>query len=169
MSNVLPFPTPRTRGRPKKIREEKDFGTPELQIKRTLGETAEALDLCLEKGIITPEQHWCGTHLRWLYTLRYGAPGIRAMDLNHVSGLEIKADDPNWRQMREAEYHHSFTLITKRGYGPLLTNICIYNERPAFLQSPRKNMRQNSAEIEKLRDGLELLVKHWKREKENKA
>ncbi len=55
MSNILPFPAPlptrRGRGRPKIIREEKDLGTPELQIKRSLFETSEALDLCLAKAI----------------------------------------------------------------------------------------------------------------------
>ncbi len=82
-----------------------------------------------------------------------------------MSGLEIKNDDPNWRQMREAEYHAAITKITKRGFAATLMNICIHNERPIFLQSPRKNMRHNTAELEKFRDGLELLVKHWKRQK----
>lgn len=168
MSTVLPFPKRRGRGRPKIIREEKDCGTPELQFKRAHGETIEALDLCLEKGLITEEQHWCGIHLRWLYTLRYGAPSVRAIDLNHVSGMELETDDPDWRQMREAEYHDAFARITERGYGHILTNICIHNERPLFLRQIGKPSLRCAAELEQVRDGLDLLVRHWNKGKKAK-
>lgn len=161
MSNVVPFH--RKRGRPKTIRNETDFGTPELQFKRAHGETAEALDLCLEKGIITPEQHWCGIHLRWLYTLRYGAPGVRALDPNHISGSDIENDDPNWRSAREAEYNEAIGKIAARGYAMLLLNICIYNDRPLFLQNPKNHLRANIISVERLRDGLDILAKHWRK------
>ncbi|MDX2074495.1 MAG: hypothetical protein SFX19_09075 [Alphaproteobacteria bacterium] len=139
------------RGRPKIIREEHDRGTPELQFKRLSGDTLEALDLCLEKGAITPEQHWCGIHLRWLYTLRYGAPGVRAVDFNHVHGLDIESDDPTWRESREAEYHAALKYISDYGFDAMLVSVCIHNERPCRLT------------IETLSEGLQLLVKHWKR------
>lgn len=173
MSNVIPFHAPkkldpamrRGRGRPKTPREEKDFGTPELQAKRHEAETMEALDLCLEKALITPEQHWCGIHLRWLYTLRYGAPGLRALDPTHVDGMELECDDPEWRVRREAEYHEALGKITAQGCAATLMNLCVHNERPGFLRNARRNIIRNSIELEKFRDGLELLVKHWKRER----
>ena len=89
---ILHFP--RRRGRPKSVHHGIDRGTPELAQKRLRGETTETLDLCLERGLITPQQHWCGIHLRWLYTLRYGAPGVRSIDPTHTKGIEIKTDDP---------------------------------------------------------------------------
>ena len=115
------------------------------------GLTAETLDWCLERGLIDEKQHWCGIHLRWLYTLRYGAPGIRALDLNEVDGLEIQQDDPKWRELREAEYHTAMQKLSHYGFEQALTSICIYNERPHPMMLIR------------LRDGLECLVKHWKR------
>lgn len=153
MTNILPFPKTRKRGRPKSARVEKDMGTPELQYKRAHGETAEALDICLQKGIIDEQQHWCGIHLRWLYTLRYGAPGVRALDPNHIIGVEVKTDDPTWREAREAEYHEAVSRLNKRGVGRILTNICIHNERP------------DPEMVHKMQDGLDLLVRHWKRKK----
>lgn len=89
---ILSFP--RRRGRPRTAHKGRDLDTPELAQKRRTGETTETLDLCLERGIITHRQHWSGIHLRWLYTLRYGAPGIRAVDPAHVRGLDLKLDDP---------------------------------------------------------------------------
>lgn len=164
MSNVISFP--RKRGRPKKIREEKDFGTPELQMKRTTLDTVEALDLCLDKGYITQEQHWCGIHLRWLYTLRYGAPGVRAIDLTDISGMEIVSDDPTWREAREAEYHATQKQLTLYGGAKLLTDICIHNERPGFLAPGRKRLLANIRELQAFRDGLDVLVVHWRRSRE---
>jgi len=164
MSNILPFPRAK-RGRPKVRRAETDFGTPELQQKRYTSETVEPFDLCLQKGLITPEQHWCGIHLRWLYTLRYGAPGVRALDINHVNGLELESDDPDWSSAREAEYHDALRRLTLKGYAALLMNICIHNERPDFLDARHKKLSQNDTCLEKLRDGLDILVKHWDRVK----
>ncbi len=167
MSHIVRFP--RTRGRPKTIRPEKDSGTPELQQKRAEGVTAETLDLCFEKGLITQEQHWCGIHLRWLYTLRYGAPGVRAIDHNHVIGLEMNNDDPLWREAREAEYHEAMKRISERGVSTLLTNICIHNERPDFLFPRRRKKLSWGEDLEQLREGLDILATHWKRHRREKC
>jgi hypothetical protein len=157
---------PRRRGRPKTVRVENDSGTPELVMKRLLNETVEALDLCLERGIISREQHWCGIHLRWLYTLRYGAPGTRAIDPTHLGGIETVSDDPEWRSAREQEYHDAMKKLTDGGHALLLINICIH-ERPKFLDRRQMNLKPQD-EITKLffslRDGLDILVKHWDRE-----
>ncbi len=136
-------------------------------MKRLLAETSEALDLCLERGIITRQQHWCGVHLRWLYTLRHGAPGVRAVDPTHIGGLEIKHDDPEWRALREKEYHEAIKKLAPKGYAPLLMNICIYNERPKFLHRPKSGRitydRSAHQLIENLRAGLDILVRLWDR------
>jgi len=164
-ATILHFP--RKRGRPKSARIGSDSGTPELAMKRLLGETAETLDLCLERSIISKEQHWCGIHLRWLYTLRHGAPSVRAIDPTHLGGLETKLDDPQWREQREKEYHDAIKKLSATGHVPLLMNLCIYNERPKFLSLKQhitqQRLEQTTEMIEGLRDGLNVLVKHWGR------
>ena len=158
---------PRRRGRPKTGHPLNDSGTPELVMKRLLGETAEALDLCLERGIISRRQHWCGIHLRWLYTLRYGAPGIRAIDPAHLGGVETSVDDPEWRRAREKEYHDAMQKLNDSGYALLLTNICIHNERPKFLIPCQPGLpiphKMDLHAPDRLREGLDILASHWGR------
>ena len=162
----------RKRGRPKSARLGSDSGTPELVMKRLLGETAETLDLCLERGIITIDQHWCGIHLRWLYTLRHGAPGIRAIDTTHIGGIDLKLDDPDWRNARELEFHEAMNKLAPSGYAPLIMNMCIYNERPKFLSLRQRITAEHANEatdmIEGLRGGLDILAKLWGRNTKGK-
>jgi len=142
---------PNKRGRPKAVREEHDLGTPELQAKRGRSETAEPLDVLLAREIITAEQHWCGIHLRWLYTLRYGAPHIGAMDITRASGMDVHNDDPEWRAAREEEYHQAVRSLIEKYYAPALSRLCIYNEPPKPHDHPL------------IIEGLEMLRKLWRR------
>lgn len=161
-ATILHFP--RRRGRPKTARPQRDTGTPELVMKRLRQETAEALDLCLERGIITLEQHWCGVHLRWLYTLRYGAPGMRALDPTHLGGRETKTDDQEWRIAREKEYHEAVKELASCGLGAAVMDLCIHNVRAGFLNArSARTIKKHEREMKKIQEGLELLVKHWKR------
>jgi len=156
---------PRRRGRPRKHIQHRDTGTPELVYKRALGLTTESLDLCLERGLITPEQHWCGIHLRWLYTLRFGAPGVRAIDPTHLGGIELSLDDPRWRERREAEYQHALSRLGPR-LAAYLLGIAVHNERPSFLlpllHAPSPGMAAlRERELNRLRDGMEVLTRLW--------
>lgn len=155
----------RKRGRPRSAIKTIDLGTPELIQKRRMGETSETLDLCLEMRLISTKQHWCGVHLRWLFTLRYGAPNVRAIDPTHTKGMDIKTDDPQWRIKREKEYHDALTEITRSGHALLLMNICIYNERPKLLSQSTKATKANNSEMadfkNKLQSGLEVLNALW--------
>lgn len=159
------------RGRPRKSTSGADLGTPELIYKRAHALTAEAIDLCLEREIVTPEQHWCAIHLRWLYTLRYGAPGVRAVDPTHLRGLEIKQDDPLWREEREREYQDAIALLQARRCLDIALSICIYNERPSFLsalgkipsRSPGSPVHKMTQDMQKFTQALDLLSKHWRR------
>lgn len=138
-----------------------------MVMKRVFGLTAEALDLCLERGIIRDEQHWCGIHLRWLYTLRHGVPSVRAIDPSHFGGGEPKNEDPEWRAAREKEYNEAITLLTRSGHALLLLNLCVYNERPKYLNfSPaeiKTTLPYITDSIARLRDGLDNLVNLWKK------
>lgn len=155
----------RARGRPRVERESADTGTPELILKRLRGETAETLDLCLERGILTPTQHWCGIHLRWLYTLRYGTPCAHAVDPTHLGGREITPDDPKWRAAREQEYQHAVALLQRRGYHRVVLQCCIHHERPPFLRRPAtaslRSAQLRERHLDGLRQGLDLLAKEW--------
>jgi hypothetical protein len=121
------------RGRPRSMRQENDKGTPELIAKRAQQITLEAIDLCLEKRIISPEQHRCGLHLRWLYTLRYGAPGISCRDITDTAGRGTRIDDPAWRESRELEYHEAITALHRRKRYECIMNLVVYNQLPVFM------------------------------------
>lgn len=164
-AHIIHFP--RRRGRPRKALQAKDRGTPELLAKKEQGETIEVIDLLLDRRLITPEQHWCAIHLRWLYTIRHGAPTLRALDPTHIGGYELKANDPEWYALREKEYNNAMALLSASCHARLLLDICIYNERPSFLKSkepiaPRHHAIA-TAFLNTLHDGLEILRAHWKR------
>lgn len=156
----------RRRGRPRSNRPLLDTGTPETVMKRLLGVTTEALDLCLEKGIITRQQHWCGIHLRWLHTLRYGVPNVRTSNLSYMESSEHKPsdyEDPLWRASREKEYNDALNMLTKDGYSLLLINLCVYNELPRYLASKAKKTLSYKEIAEKISSGLNILIKLWKK------
>lgn len=161
------------RGRPPGARADApDFGTPELRFKHAHGLTAEPLDLCLERRLITDTQHWCGLHLRWLYTLRYGAPSLTTRYDRTAPDAPRSGDDPAWRLQREAEYHAATALLrTGLHYEPVL-QLCVFNQRPAFLDpsllarlwdEPRLAARLAEAQA-RVSEGLSLLAAHWKRQ-----
>lgn len=156
----------RRRGRPKSQRPAVDTGTPETVMKRLLGVTSEALDLCLERKVINQKQHWCGMHLRWLYTLRHGVPGVRAINPSHIDGYEVKYEDPVWRAAREKEYVTAINMLSKTGYAALMLNLCVYNERPKFLRDFKDFQPAGDAEIAKnianIHDAFDILTNLWK-------
>ncbi len=163
-ATILTFP--RRRGRPRKVIASHDNGTPELIAKKITGETSETIDLCLERRLITTDQHWSGIHLRWLYTLRYGTPTIRALDPTHFGGCEVKANDPNWRAEREKEFSDAVNLLSAKGFSRIVLAACIYNECPTiFKRSQGKGTynKQAYAWLENLSAGLDILVTHWKK------
>lgn len=161
-----------TRGRPKSARPHgPDLGTPELIFKRAHDITAESIDLCHQRGIISDDMHWCGLHLRWLYTIRYGAPSVSALDLSRIDGLEHAVDDPLWRSSREQEWAEAAALLkSKQLYLPV-ASVCIFNLTPRFLNKSvytrafknPKLMRGLEDDIMQLREGLDMLAAHWGR------
>lgn len=160
------------RGRPAKPKIVHDNGTPELQAKRQAGLTGEAIDLCLERRIITREQHWAGLHYRWLYTVRYGAPSLSSHWWRLTNeGRAPRSDNTDWRSTREQEYAHARTaLMQHKTYEPVM-QIAVYNELPCFLRPdllqlalarPALLARINQ-EQQRFTEGLQTLVIHWQR------
>lgn len=152
------------RGRPRSNTRQKDLGTPELRQKRQAGITAEPIDLCLQAGIITPKQHWCAIHFRWLYAMRYGVPGIQAVNPAHLAGRELSTDNSEWKEEREQEYRQAAALLESRGLMEVLLKICIYNEHPRWLYSSYRSSGSLLLQKERdaLRDSLDILCFHWR-------
>lgn len=159
------------RGRPRKAPEQPDLGTAELRAKQALGLTSEPIDLCLQHRLISPAQHWCGLHWRWLYTLRYGAPSLSAHYMRDRLGTSRDEDCLQWRSLREAEYQQARALLTAHRRYEAVSRLSVFNERPSFLD-PRLREKawhqpalaaQLSRAHRELQEGLELLVYHWKR------
>lgn len=156
------------RGRPRVNSGVPDTGTPELRQKRRHHLTAEPIDLCLEKGIIDDDQHRSGLHLRWLYTLRYGAPALTTRYFRDDMGAGAQTCE-QWRSAREQEYLLATRMLAARRLEQAVVRLAIYNELPAFLNpSLQQQAWLQPALAERLddlrgqlSDGLFLLVKHW--------
>lgn len=161
------------RGRPpKKPIEKRDPGTPETRTKLAQGILQEPIDLCLERNLITREQHWCGLHLRWLYTLRYGAPSITSQwwhVLEQQYGPRVRED--GWQEAREREYAEARTLLLQANCYTEIMQLCVYNEMPLFLRPEilREAVGKPHLlwQIEQrqthLKNGLDRLAKHWRK------
>ena len=160
------------RGRPRsEAAPAVDLGTPELIRKRALNITHEAIDLCLERELIGADQHWCAIHLRWLYTLRYGAPGVRAVDPTHLGGRETLSDNPEWRREREREYQDAVLMLGNGARANRLLALCVFNQHPRALlhcvRPPSGTERRPvwQREMEDLTEALDVLVRLWCRRK----
>lgn len=159
------------RGRPAKPKLTRDNGTPELQAKRTLGLTIEAIDLCLERRLISREQHWAGLHYRWLYTVRYGAPSLSShwWQLSGEGHAGTRTDNGNWRAAREQEYGEARNLLMHhKTYEPVM-QIAVYNDMPCFLRPDILQIAlarpalldRIERERSQFSEGLSRLVEHW--------
>lgn len=150
------------RGRPRLNKDKKDLGTIELRNKKIYDITTEALDLCLKKSIITQEQHEAAMRLRWLYTLRFGAPDISAYNPENIGKSCFRQDNELWLSARHYEYKLALKELDRTRTKKIVMNICIFNIRPAFLNHKQtkidiKIAKTNHDQLTKLCEGLELL------------
>lgn len=165
----MAFSTRRGRPRTSGARPERDYGTPELQKKRQYGLTVEAIDLCLHRGIISPQQHWCGVHLRWLHALRYGVADAKTSSglLHQSAGTSLQ--DEQWNNEREQEYHAATLALAEQHALHPTIRLCVYNERPIFLTLnnealralPRQQLQRYTSEVSLVRLGLSSLQRLW--------
>jgi hypothetical protein len=154
-------------------REESDYGTPELRAKRHQKLTTEPLDLCLQNSLISQYQHWCGLHLRWLYTLRYGAPSISCSQYQRLDGFNPRQDDEGWRQDREQEYKEAICELNNWRCYEIVMSVCVYQHRPLFLDnfikkqslSPSNSQRAIQRDYQQFVAGLSVLEKIWQKGK----
>jgi len=158
------------RGRPKQTKQPHDHGTPELVAKRSAGHTREPLDRLLDKRLITPRQHWCGLHLRWLYTLRYGAPSIACRAFHIADAPRPRTDDPEWRTAREAEYKEAVCTLQSNHLYEAIMGLCVFHSSPAILNQKLQNAALKNPRIAEslhheyqcIIHGLTLLTQLWR-------
>ncbi|MDA0780985.1 MAG: hypothetical protein PQ612_01355 [Rickettsiales bacterium] len=153
----------RKRGRPKTLKVEKDYGTPQLQTKKNLGITTEPLDLCLKKKLISQDEHEAGIRLRWLYTLRFGSPNISAYSYEKISTGSFRNDDENWLKERSLEYENAMKELCKINAKRIVMNICIFHLRSSFLLPYYDGITISEANKRKklfttFKDGMEVLA-----------
>jgi hypothetical protein len=141
------------RGRPRQnFSTTTDSGTPELRLKHALGLTQEPLDALLARGTINAAQHRAGLHFRWLYTLRYGVPSVRARGVP-IEHAGLRSDgNPEWRYQRELEFREACKLLAHYQLLPPVTHITLYALHDGL----------HPAVAVAARDGLELLREYWK-------
>ena len=159
------------RGRPPRARlDDTDSGTPELQFKRALGVTREPLDLCFDRKLISTDQHWCGLHLRWLYTLRYGAPVLTTRYADKDTQCRVDEDKAEWRALREKEYHSAVIELQRAGHYEPIMRLCVFNETPAFLSATLRNRAWAEPTLadalnrchHTILQGLDILMAQWR-------
>lgn len=161
------------RGRPCLNRPEKDMGTRELAAHHKEGHTMEALDICLNRNLISDEAHRAGLHLRWLYSLRFGTPTIRAYDHSNLGGRALRKEHDPWRARREQEYEQAITQLKQINAAIMVSNVAIFNRFPRFLLPPRTvgalakrteiSQETHRQELAILQEGLALLQQLFER------
>lgn len=144
------------RGRPASSpRPAIDSGTPELIAKRTRHQTEEQIDQLLREGIISPEMHRSALRFRWLYTLRFGCPGVRALDLSDHPSAGIYSRDEDWKKQREDEYRDVAQHLAQAGIFRTILQVAVFDHRPPLTPA---NWQHS------LRHALLILQRFWNRE-----
>lgn len=144
----------RTRGRPSKVRQSKDLGTKELQEKRKNGQTQEPLDRYYAQGLIGEQQYWAGNHFRWLYTMRYGVPSVKAIDLAGGDWGGAGEADEAWLATLNAQYIDAQNLLSQHGLLDVARDALIY-QQGAYSGLPRAGLPCRLSIV------LDLLVDLW--------
>lgn len=142
------------RGRPAAPRPEIDTGTPELAVKRAQHLTTEWIDLLRQENAISQDMHRCAMRFRWLYTLRFGCPGVRALDLTGGSSLrETLSHDETWKNRQEEEYRLAVANLRENGTLDTIMQLVVLNQIPTYSREKWLIL---------LRKGLRNLAKLWR-------
>jgi len=154
----------RRRGRPKRSNTQgKDIGTKELIEKRKLNLTVEPLDLCFPRGLINEQQHNAGIRLRWLYTLKFGAPTISSYSPDNIGGNSCKYEDSGWLHRRQNEYNIIIENLERKKARKTVVDICVFSRMPEFLYKVpvklRKDSLSNYKQLDLLISGLDEINK----------
>ncbi len=95
-----------------------------------------ALDDMRERGLITPEQHWCGVHMLWLHNIRNGVAPIE--------------EESAWLSARSEEFEKAMWALRDNKCVGAISNLCLFNE-----WSP--------SGVDVIRKGLDVLEEVWRK------
>lgn len=148
------------RGRPKKKKEINPM------IYKRLAQSMEALDYLYKKSLITEQEQWAGSHFRWLYGIRFGAPNTKAIDLSELKGKNLKYNDPLWQQAKEEEYKRAIDELRTIKAHKIILNIAVFNQTPKFITAVcapkhKKRIIETHQEFKLIIGGLDALCKLW--------
>jgi len=156
----------RVRGRPKVNKATRDFGTVELQQKRLMRATDDALDLVFEKGIITETQYYAGLKLRKFFHIIFGFLKVRAYDISNIRGRSTKIGEYEEEKSRiKKDYDFIIRSLAVKGYDRIINRICIHGEILNCLKihqidlSQGKLINKRLAELEELQEAMIALEK----------
>ena len=144
------------RGRPRLARTTTDTGTPELRQKRRHSLTSEPLDYMLQQGLLSPNQHWCALHFRWLYVKRYGSATVRGVDPAALKGRHIFTYDPQMQEQVEVEWRRITDRLQQAGLLRFMLHYCVHQ-----LSLPSQRDITCAQSLSLLRSGLDILASLW--------
>jgi hypothetical protein len=116
----------RKRGRPKSCKNSSAiFGN--VSAKKKIIVSLEPLDVYFKNKIISEDEHQSGMRLRWLYTLRYGAPTLQTKLLQQ-QGFESKYNDEEWLMKKQQQYRFIIGELQKSDLAKIVLGVCVFNE-----------------------------------------
>lgn len=142
----------------------KDKGTKELKEKKLFHLTDEPLDLCLEKKIITEDEHKVGIHLRWLYSIKFGIQNVTTRPKFIIDDDFSPVRDEMWLTRKNFEYRKAVDGLISAGCLKDVMNLCIFGKSPSFLYQSQRTLRYNRKKFEeynRIKTGLKTLVRLW--------
>jgi len=142
------------RGRPKKLDDETDLGTPELRRKRQQNVTIEPLDWLRQHELISEKQHWCGLHFRWLYTLRYGTTTVQSLDATRINGIIHYRENNQWQTEREEEWKLASRQLEEQQLLNIALRYCVYQQHlpPSWYLKTPTPLQQLSLALRQLEE-----------------
>lgn len=114
-----------------------ELGTQETIYKKIFNLTKEPLDLCLHKNLISQKQHKAGIIYRNLFVTIYGLPYACGYDLTRIKGRNLKEIDAAKLKEIEVQYSNITDSLIKNNYKDIISDICIFNMQPLFVNLPR--------------------------------
>src|SRR5690606_7255651 len=115
--------------------------------------TAEPVDFCLQRGILSDAQHKAGRRLAWLYRLLYGKPWVTAIAIDDSDFGKKPEDSEAWLTKRQQEWHAALHALTQHQLQHSVLDICVYQQMPNYFygEIPTRTGRQ---QITQLQEGL---------------
>ncbi|PZP83955.1 MAG: hypothetical protein DI582_09980 [Azospirillum brasilense] len=122
----------------------------------------------MSQQLIDAQQHRAALHLRWLHTVRYGAPVLSTRYQDRISTSAEPFPD-SWRAAREEEYRGALVILRQWHAHDLVLRVAVYHETAAFMHATLRQRAWHEpalaqaleAQHQRLCAGLQALCEHW--------